>query len=147
MLFSKAVIATLPLILGSTAAKPVPDTSSSSCVNTNFTTTDYQGQVIQNYFNLWITGNYSNIDQVVSPNLSFYQDRLPGGSDPGTLNGTRAVPITNSTDLIAWIDHSRSGYSQFLIKQRYWIGVGYTIMVRWYLDGVIQNITDHAPGS
>ncbi len=69
-------------------------------------TNEHAKELVNNYNTIWSTGNFSLIPSVVSPDVVYYQDRIP----PARV---MAVPRIPSTMLLTWsilfLRHERDG--------------------------------------
>ena len=107
----------------------------SNCLSQCSLTEQSSRAVVSNYLLIWNTGDFSTVSSVLSPNITYYQDRIP----TGTGNGSIVYPINNISDWEGFVTHARQGWQSYTFDVLYQFFQGNQIAVRWRHEEVSNN--------
>ena len=89
-------------------------------------------EIVKNWYNLW-AGDYSLLDQTVTPDVQIYQDRFPTG------NGSIKFPIFNSSAVLDFVKTSRSSFETYSFIDDFHFGSENTLALRWTLNATFAG--------
>ncbi len=95
--------------------------------------------IVDKYFEFW-DGNGSLLNEIFSPGLTVYQDRLP------TANGSATYPLFTREAYGEWWRLSREGYDPYRFTRLYDLRQGDKAVVRWTLDATLVDPQLALPG-
>ncbi|KAF7193276.1 hypothetical protein HII31_05370 [Pseudocercospora fuligena] len=125
-----------------------PDNSNTTRLNETNSLQD----IIHKWGHLW-SGNYTYADEILDPEVSLHQDRLPGhadGSSPKNPDFRKnpytsvQIPIQGKEALLGGIKHLHNEfeYYRFIILMSFWSEDRSTLVTRWMLNATIREQTD-----
>lgn len=138
MLFTTVILGALALAPSAVLSVPTNSSITDDCAEKAIAPTWYH-TIVAKYFDFW-GGDVNLAEQVFSPGLIVWQDRVPGAND------SAPYPIFNTQDYLVWWQLSREGWERFEFINRYTFGYDNRVVVRWTLDAVLRDPALTVPG-
>ena len=140
MLLSTILISALTLALAPSTVFCLPANASSPepCAEKAIAAA-WHDAIINSYLDFW-NGDLGLAQQIFSPNVTVWQDRVPG------VNGSEPYPIFDVDAYVEWARLSRDGWEPWTIINRYGFGVDNRVVIRWTLEAVLQDPAGSVPG-
>lgn len=138
MLFGTVLLSVLALAPCAVLSVPTNSSSTQDCAEKAIAPAWYD-TIVTKYFSFW-DGDVDLAEEVFSPSLTVWQDRLPAA------NGSAPYPIFDTEAYLAWWRVSREGWEPYQFINRYHFGYDNRVVVRWTLDAVLQDPALSFPG-
>ena len=90
---------------------------------------EVRNNAVKNWLHLW-AGDYSLVNETVTPDVRVYQDRFPLG------HGSAPLPINNAEQFLNFVKSSRAPYTEYKFKDDLHFGEANFVALRWTLDAV-----------